>query len=248
MPQRAFAANPAASLPPPYSLVTLREVGDAFAHACTIAGQQGAGTFVRVGRSDIAEFAVVLEPEEPLASARRAFYVGMNALADALAAHAPPEMPILFDWPDAVRIDGVLVGGGCLGWPKRSAENQVPAWLVFASQARLTALRAGDTGLRPLHGALDEVGFEEPDAEEIMASFARYLMAGFHQWSEDGFDPIAERWLRRLDAGFAAGDRALGPEGDLLVGREGRETERRHLRKALAAPSWLDPATGTPWL
>src|SRR3546814_10894645 len=65
-------------VPPPYDVVTLREVGDAFAHACAIAGESGAGTLVWVGRYDLAEFAVVLEPEETLAAARRAFYVGRS--------------------------------------------------------------------------------------------------------------------------------------------------------------------------
>ncbi len=50
-------------LPPPFKLVTLREVGDAFAHAASVASEAGAGTLVYVGRFDLAEFAVVLEPE-----------------------------------------------------------------------------------------------------------------------------------------------------------------------------------------
>src|SRR5258707_15494829 len=88
------SSKPALDLPPPFRLVRLREVGDAFAHATAVAAAEGAGTLVHVGRFDLAEFAVVLEPEERLRTARRAFYVGMNALADALAAHAPPEKPI----------------------------------------------------------------------------------------------------------------------------------------------------------
>ena len=51
------------ALPPPFSAVRLREVGDAFAHATSIAVEQGAGTLVYVGRFDLAEFAVVLEPD-----------------------------------------------------------------------------------------------------------------------------------------------------------------------------------------
>ena len=93
-------------LPPPFSLVTLREVGDAFAHAVKVAPEQGAGTLVYVGRFDLAEFAVVLEPDETLRTARRAHYVGMTALLDALLAAAPPEKPITIDWPDAIKIDG----------------------------------------------------------------------------------------------------------------------------------------------
>src|SRR5215204_6263326 len=103
-------------LPPGFRLVTLREVGDAFAHARANAAELGAGALVFVGRFDLAEFAVVLEPDEPLRSARRAFYAGMAALADALATHAPPERPITFDWPDAIRIDRGLIGGAQFAW------------------------------------------------------------------------------------------------------------------------------------
>ena len=54
-------------LPPGYTLVALREFGDAFAHGCEIAAEAGAGTLVWVRRYDLVEFAVVLEPDEPLA-------------------------------------------------------------------------------------------------------------------------------------------------------------------------------------
>ena len=59
-------AAPTLDLPPPFRLVTLREVGDAMTHATGIASEEGAGTLVYVGRFDLAEFAVVLEPDEPL--------------------------------------------------------------------------------------------------------------------------------------------------------------------------------------
>jgi hypothetical protein len=39
-------------LPPGYTLVALREYGDAFAHGCDIAEQAGAGTLVWVRRYD----------------------------------------------------------------------------------------------------------------------------------------------------------------------------------------------------
>src|ERR1043165_9493228 len=123
----------ALDLPPGFRLVTLREVGDAFAHATANAAELGAGTLVFVGRFDLAEFAVVLEPEEPLRTARRAFYAAMAALTDALVAHAPPEKPITIDWPTAIRVDGGLVGGGRLAWPDGAREDEPPAWLVFGA-------------------------------------------------------------------------------------------------------------------
>src|SRR6266436_3804010 len=75
--------KPALDLPPPFRLLTLREVGDAFAHATRVAAQEGAGTLVHVGRFDLVEFAVVLEPDEPLKTARRSLYAGVAALGGA---------------------------------------------------------------------------------------------------------------------------------------------------------------------
>ena len=54
MPTSRRAARAALDLPPGYRLVTLREVGDAFAHAVAIAPREGAGTLVYVGRFDLA--------------------------------------------------------------------------------------------------------------------------------------------------------------------------------------------------
>jgi hypothetical protein len=244
---RASVTDRPLDLPPPYDLVTLRESGDAFARALETAGASGAGTLVWVRRFDVAEFAVVLEPEEPLRTAQRAFYLGMNALADALAVHAPPERPIAFDWPDAIRIDGVLIGGGRLGWPAGAAEEETPDWLVFGAMLRTAVLRAGDPGLRPLLGSLEELGFEGVDAGELLASFARHLLAGLHDFGEIGFAPAGKRWLGRMARG--AGRNAIAENGDLLAfDASGRKGQRRSLVKALAVPSWRDPQTGMPWL
>lgn len=243
---RASVTDRALDLPPPYDLVPLREAGDAFAHACAIAGEQGAGTLVWVRRYDLAEFAVVLEPEEPLTEARRAIYAGMNALANALTTHAPPARLVTFDWPDTIRIDGVLVGGGRLGWPAGARENEVPDWLVFSAMIRTAVIRADEPGMRPLLGALDELGFETADPGEIIASFSRHLMTEFDRWSEAGFPPIARLWLERLNRG---GDGArLADNGDLIISGTAGVSGRKGLAAALASPSWLDPATGMPWL
>ena len=249
MPLRPSVTDRAVDLPPLYRLVTLREAGDAFEHACAIAPAADAGTLVWVRRFDVAEFAVVLEPEEARAAARRALLVGMTALADALAAHAPPERPIAFDWPDAIRVDGVLVGGVRLAWPPEAREDEVPAWLVFAGMLRTMMMKAGEPGFRPLLGSLDELGFEAIDAGDIIASFSRYFMAGLHDWAETGFARAAKRWLDRLPR--EPGTRLdLAENGDLVIyrGASTAPVDRRRLGDALASPSWRDPATGMPWL
>src|SRR6266568_9340308 len=188
---------PKLDLPPPFRLVTLREIGDAFAHAQKIAAAEGAGTLVWVGRFDVVEFAVVLEPEEPLAGARRAFYAGMAALLDALAAHAPPEKPITVDWPDAVRVDNGLVGGGRLAWPEGAAEHEPPDWLVFGAMIRTVSMGEDELGLNPLVAALEEEGFTDFTAGALVESFARHLMVHVDAWQEHGFGAVAKEYLQR---------------------------------------------------
>jgi biotin-(acetyl-CoA carboxylase) ligase len=249
-PERSQRARtgPALDLPPPYRLVTLREVGDAFAHAGNVAAQEGAATLVYVGRFDLAEFAVVLEPDEPLALARRAFYAGMTALADALAAHAPPEKPITFDWPDAIRIDGGLIGGGRLTWPQDANESEPPAWLVFGAMIRTVAMGEDEPGLRPLSSALEAEGFDHLGSGRLVESFARHLMVATDTWQERGFGEIAKNYLARLAPAASGVRRDLAENGDLILRRmTDAAPERRALAQALAqAPTWLDPATGGP--
>ena len=234
-------------LPPPYRLATLREHGDAFAHACDVAREAGAGTLVRVRRFDLVEFAVVLEPEEPLKSARRAFFAGMTAFADAVASCSPPEKPLAFVWPDTLQYDGARLGGGRLGWPADCPEDRVPDWLVFAAMLIASKHRFGEPGLTPDSTSLEDEGFEA-DAETLIESFARHLMTAFDAWAEQGFEAVARSYLARLPRRRGEGLRAIEPNGDLLVHREAGAPERVALRPALLRPSWLDPATGMPRL
>jgi Biotin/lipoate A/B protein ligase family len=236
-PRLRTPAKPALDLPPPFRLVSLREVGDSFAHAMRVAPREGAGTLVHVGRFDLAEFAVVLEPEEPLRSARRALYAGLAALADALAVHAPPERALTLDWPDAVRIESGLVGGARLGWPPRASEDKPPDWLVFAAMIRTVAIGEEEPGLRPLSSALDEEGFDTLVSDRLVESFARHFMTAIDTWQAHGFTErrAISRGLRRRPecgatsrrtgtswcAARARGSRSGSPSSARCAGRPG---------------------------
>jgi len=234
-------------LPPPFRLVVLREVGDAFAHACAHAAELGAGTLVFVGRFDVAEFAVVLEPDEPLASARRAFYACMVALGDALLAPAPPEKPIVIEWPDAVYVDRGLIGGGRFAWPDHADERAVPDWLVFGAAIRTVSLGREKSGLYPLSTALEDESFGDVSSERLVEGFTRHLMAALDRWREGGFIPIAKEYISKLrpEGGVR---RDIAENGDLGVRRAGELIECRRLPPALKVPSWLDLSTGGPRL
>ena len=239
--------SPALDLPPPFRLTTLREVGDAFVHARANAADLGAGTLVFVGRFDVAELAVILEPEEPLASARLVFYGGMVALCDALAALAPPEKPIAIEWPDAIRVDGGLVGGGRLAWPNRTAEHAVPDWLVFGATIRTVSMSGGEAGLHPLATALEEEGFDDAGSGHLLEGFARHLMVVIDRWRESGFAVIAKDYISKLKPESGA-RRAIERNGDLAIQRVGKPIEHRKFLPILRRPSWFDPKTAGPRL
>ena len=235
-------------LPPGYTLVALRELGDAFSHACEIAAEAGAGTLVWVRRYDLVEFAVVLEPDEPLRSARRAFFAGMNALADAIAAHCPPEREVTFDWPDAIRFDAGLLGGGRLGWPAECTEDGIPEWIVFG-----VILRAADMAHVPEVQAASGVsllgeGFEMVETDAIIESFARHLMAAFDRWNERGFGAIAQDYLERLPKRKTGERRGIDVNGDLLVSLPagGGAPARDSLVDALGRATWYDAQARGP--
>jgi biotin-(acetyl-CoA carboxylase) ligase len=246
MPLEPRALTPELTLPPLFTLVRLRELGDAFAHAQSIAAEQGAGTLVYVGRFDLAEFAMVLEPDEPLRKARRSLYAGMTALADALAVHAQPETAITIDWPDSILVNAGLVGGGRLAWPQAVKEDETPPWLVFGAMIRTVSVSGIEPGLNPLVTALEEEGFTDAMSDKVLESFARHFMVAVDGWQEKGFGAVAHRYLERLprESGLR---RDIDDNGDLLVRRMGKaEVERRQLLPRLTAPAWYDPARQGP--
>jgi biotin-(acetyl-CoA carboxylase) ligase len=228
----------ALDLPPPFRLVVLREAGDAFAHASAHAAELGAGTLVFVGRFDLAEFAVVLEPEETLARACCSFYAGMTALADTLAALAPPETPITIEWPDRLKIGHRLAGGGRLGWPQSADERERPDWLVFGAVIRLVSMRSEEAALDPLSTALADEDFGELGAERVVEGFARHLMVAIDCWQEGDFATIAQGYLSRLQPERGV-RRAIDASGDLRIERPGEPVARLDLRAALTAPLWF---------
>jgi biotin-(acetyl-CoA carboxylase) ligase len=236
---------PALDLPPPFRLVTLREAGDAFRHACARAGELGAGTLVVVGRFDLAEFAVVLEPDEPLADARRVFFAGMTALVDALSAIAPPRKPIAIQWPGTVLVDGGLVGGGRLGWPAGTKEKAVPEWLVFGAMIRTVSMTGVEGGLYSLSTALEDEGFDAARSDRLVEGFARHFMSAIDRWRDAGFASVGVEYVARLRPDDEL-RYDLDECGALLVRRPARPIQRHALRPALETASWLDPESGGP--
>ncbi len=212
-------------------VLTLREGGDAMARAVAEAPRHGAGTLAWARSLSRLEAAVVLEPELPLAAARAALFCAVGALAVALAASGPPEVPVTLRWPARLLVNGGEVGVARLAWPPGCAEEAVPDWIVVGVEARLTFPR----GWEPFDGlhrtALFDEGWSEAEAPAavLAAAWALHLMAGLAEWQPPapgggavpaGFRRLAERYLARLqpEDWMQGGRRGLDPAtGDLLI-------------------------------
>jgi hypothetical protein len=119
---------------------------------------------------------------------------------------------------------------------------------VFAAMIRTVAMGEEEPGLRPLSAALEDEGFDDLGSGKLVESFARHFMVAIDAWQEQGFGEIAKSYLTRLtpESGVR---RDIAENGDLLARRMAApraEPERRSLLRALAEPSWLDPASGGP--
>lgn len=230
-------------LPPLFTLH--RTEGDPFAAACGRAREEGAGALFLSERPGLLAWALVLEPETPLADARRAFLLVMAAAADALAAHCLPERSVRIGWPDTLLYDMGRIGGGRLASPEGSAPAAVPDWLIAGIELIADRDDLAEPGRFPASTSLKEEHFECHG--DLVESFARNAMYRLDLWETRGFDAAAEDYLRRLVPEGAATFR-IGPTGDLLVRDPASGIEARPLDAALAACAWRDPERGGPRL
>ena len=223
-------------LPPPYSPHRI-EAGDVLEEALRLAPEEGAGTLVWRHGGGVLAFAVVLEPEQPLAQARMAFFAGMCALGDALAAHCAPDRPVRFAWPDTVVYDAARLGGARFAVPGDCAATDVPDWMIFAVELIAERDHLVDPGAFPDSTSLKEEEFEP--AEDILGSFASYLMLWFDRWAHQGVQGVVEHYLARLDRPLEAGARSLA-DGDLVERLASGEMRQETLADGLAACRWRD--------
>lgn len=211
---------------------------DTVAEAMALAPAEGAGALVLYQAPGLLSFAVVLEPDQPLAEARRAFLVGMTALADALAAHCPPERPLQISWPDEIIYDAGRLGGGRFAVAPGTAEDQVPDWMVFGAELIADRDHIDETGLYPGSTSLKEEDFDP--APLIVSTFASYLALYFDRWAHEGFTSVARRYVARITPALERGMRRI--EDDRLVEVVPLSDPARYapLSEALARQGWRD--------
>ena len=206
-------------LPSVFAPLALREDEDAFARAIALAPGHGAGTLAWASGPAHLQAAVVLEPEMPLAAARLAQHAAANALADALAALGPPEVAIGLRWPATLLVNGAACGSLRTAAPPGTPEDAVPDWLVIGMSLTLALPAGAEPGRDPGRTALAEEAMGDLPVPEIVAAWARHLMAGLDDWASRGPRRLSENFLARLEdgAGESGLRRGIDPATAALV-------------------------------
>jgi BirA family transcriptional regulator, biotin operon repressor / biotin---[acetyl-CoA-carboxylase] ligase len=185
-----------------------------FEEACRGANRRelGAGDLLWSRSTARAECALILEPEVPL---RRAVQMGplvQVALADCLGGLLPPRVGVHVRWPATLLLNGAKAGETRICSAPARRED-VPEWLVVGFSLRLTH----DFGGREPGEALGETSFAEEGAGDltrnvILQSFAAHFLAWLNLWQDDGFRPVRDSWIGRVEGLEAPAEIAYGAE------------------------------------
>jgi hypothetical protein len=110
--------------------------------------------------------------------------------------------------------------------------------MVFAADLIADRDHLEEPGHYPESTSLKEEAFDA--AEDIVSTFASYLMLYFDRWTHEGFDAVGNRYLMRVDPPLLRGVRRI--EGDRMVEITPSGGGRRlpALREALEAQDWRD--------
>jgi len=124
--------------------------------------------------------AVLLAPDRAIAP-ETLRHLGLVALHDALATLAPPQVPIRIVPPGAIFVDGASAAGVAT----QQADGQPPAWAIIGIDVAV-APRGGDPGHRPDETSLQDEGFGDTAAPDVLAQFCRHLLVWIDAWQESG--------------------------------------------------------------
>ena len=207
-------------LPPQCRLVKTQPDADMRAVARRhAAGGEPPGTILWSPRSDRFQAAIILAPEEPLAVAALAIYLGMLAMGDALGSTIPAGIDVTFIWPNRINLNGGLLGAVVLEAPSMTSEAATPEWLALSFDLAITGSAVTADTEDATVTTLEEEGCGEIDSGDLLEALARHALVWSNRWHDDGFAPLRPVWIRRLEEDRDAVD--LDGCGNLLVTRDG---------------------------
>tara|TARA_Y100001973_G_scaffold89961_1_gene136899 strand:+ start:217 stop:921 length:705 start_codon:yes stop_codon:yes gene_type:complete len=161
-----------------------------------IAGVDSGTIFYSQGE-DTLRAALVLAPETPLEEAIQAVYVAQIGLAESLGALAPPEVPVHFQWPDRIKVNGAVCGGVRFA-ADVSDPKAYPNWLVIGIHVPFT-MTGNEPGETPDETCLREEGCVDLTPMVLLESWSKHTLLWLTYFLDSGFERVHADWRPRCD-------------------------------------------------
>ncbi len=155
------------------------------------------GTIFYSEAGDTLRAALVLAPETPLEEAIQAVYVAQIGLAESLGALAPPEVPVFFQWPNRIKVNGAVCGGVRYA-ADVSDPKAPPSWLVIGIDVPFIPV-SDEPGNNPNETCLLEEGCSEVEPMALLESWAKHTLLWLTYFMDSGFERVHNEWRPRCD-------------------------------------------------
>ena len=155
------------------------------------------GTIFYSDAVDVLRAALVLAPETSLEEAVQVVYVAQIGLAESLGALAPPEVPVFFQWPDRIKVNGAVCGGVRFA-ADVSDPRAHPNWLVIGIDVPFLPV-GGEPGETPNQTCLHEEGCVEITPMALLESWSKHTLLWLTYFMDSGFERIHNEWRPRCD-------------------------------------------------
>lgn len=198
------------------------------------------GTLYYSQAVDTLRAALVLAPETDLTTAIQAVYVAQVGLAESIGALAPPEVPVHFQWPNRIKINGAVCGG-----VRYAADTQDPDahpnWLVIGIDVPFFS-QTTEPGETPNQTTLHDEGCSEISPMALLESWSKHTLLWLTKYLDDGFEVVHKEWRPRCDS---LGQPIEHPKAGVFVGldEQGRLLLRQDgMTDTLSLIDYAEPA------
>lgn len=159
------------------------------------------GLFVVSLDPDTASVGVVLAPETALEKALLAVFALEQAATDAIGALGPPELPVMWAWPDILMANGARVGR-LRAAAAAETPGEAPSWLVLGIDIGLVPPGGVDAATAEPGAETDRTwlaleGAGDLTAPVLTGAIGRHFVRWIHDWESDGPRALVEAWTAR---------------------------------------------------
>lgn len=221
-------------LPPLLRAVSVPQEQDLLEKSIAEAPTCEVGTVFYSENTDQMEIAVRLAPEVPTRQAGQMLFAMMIGLGDSIGALAPPEVAVTYQLPGYIMLNRGRAGLVRLVVDPLARSDDEPEWMIVSAMVRLTAREEQHKDWAESAGAeqttMQEEGGGFISRTRFVESSCRHFLAWVNRWQDDGFHPLYESWMQRLEGSapidFAGGEQAewvgLDEDGGALIKLDGK--------------------------